>query len=286
MKNHYLAPHEVREIEHLPRRALSIRRGFSRTNISIFLCLITIFVFACVLPGWGEQQTENIVVNDPTVNALETAIAPKITFTQVSEVEIQPSMTFLPATDVSTATINAPTAPEATPIPDFTATPASSACLVGTWQITNLQDYVLAAIPPEMIQEYQPTYKSTSGQAYVKFSNDGTVTIQTSQLEIRFDVKAGAFSVELTVRVDGTANGLYQADASQLSTSDMNTSGMTASAKVLGQSVLDETQIISAIPLVQPPFNTATYQCGEQGLALRLVAYPENVPALNFQRVP
>ena len=71
-------------------------------------------------------------------------------------------------------------------------------------------------------------------------------------------------------------------DQTTLTTSNMDTSGLIASAQVMGEDLIDPAQIISAIPFVQPPFNTAQYSCQGNTLELQVSGYPENIPPLVF----
>jgi hypothetical protein len=239
--------------------------------IPILLALLSL---ACSLSGWDAPAPAlpTPATIDPTLWALETQLA-------------QP-----PATTAATATPAAADTAVATDIALPTATPPPTAnpaaCLFGTWQATNIQDYVVAAIPPDMAQEYNPTYQSTSGQAYLSFFENGLVTLQAYQLNIEFEIQAGIFRVGLVVALDGLSSGQYSADASQVTTQNMTTTGLTASARALEQDVISPAQILASLPLVQPPFHTATYQCDAQTLSLRLNAYPATIPPLQFQHQP
>ena len=158
-------------------------------------------------------------------------------------------------------------------------------CLVGTWEIANLGDYVLAAIPPDMANTYNLNYKGSSGNAYFTFSPDGSIALRADQLKFQFNAKVSLFTLPLTVTIDGNASGDYTIEANTLTTENMNTTGLTASAITAGQQVIDSSQIINVIPLLLPPYNTADYTCEGNSLQLKLQAYPTNIPPLTFQRV-
>jgi hypothetical protein len=240
----------------------------------ILLSSLALFILACSFLGWNPspQPLPTLGVTDPTAHALETLLAQPIVATATGQI--------LPVATLQPANTPIPTSAPALP----TANPA--ACLIGTWQATNIQDYVIAAISPEMMQEYRPEYKNTTGQAYVSFFENGLVTIQAYKLVLEFEIQAGIFRVGLLITLDGLSSGQYQADGSQLTTNSMTTTGLTASARALEQDVMPPEQIVAALPLVQPPFNNATYQCDGQTLSLRLNAYPESIPPLQFQRQP
>jgi hypothetical protein len=162
-------------------------------------------------------------------------------------------------------------------------------CLAGTWEISDINEYVLAAIPPEMAEQYELAYTGTSGSAYFILSPDGQVRLQAVDLEMLFEAKAAIFTVPVTVRLDGEAVGRYTAEGSDathgtLTTSEMDTSNLTASAQAMGQDLLTQAQILRAIPLLQPPANKAQYVCTDNTLQLKVSSYPEDVPPLVFTR--
>lgn len=162
---------------------------------------------------------------------------------------------------------------------------SAKACLVGTWEIKDLSSYVIAAIPPELVAQYNLKYRETSGKAELSLTPDGRISLAFDGLIFLFDASVSVFTVPLTVGIDGDINGEYSLDGATLSTSGMNTSGVTAVAQALGQDVVDSAMIKSVIPLVQSPFNQAVYTCTGNTLQLEFPAYPENIPPLVFQRV-
>jgi hypothetical protein len=157
-------------------------------------------------------------------------------------------------------------------------------CLANTWEITGLSDYVVAAIPPEMAAEYNLEYQGANGSAFFILTPDGRITLQADQLELLFEARVAVLTVPVTVSVDGEAVGSYAVDGVTLTTSGMDTSGLTVSARALNSDLVPPAQIINAIPLLSPPFNTAEYACTGDTLQLQIAAYPEGVPPLVFQR--
>ena len=187
----------------------------------------------------------------------------------------------LPSEAVETA------APASIPTSLPTADPilATVNCLANTWEITGLSDYVIAAVPPEMAEQYALQYQGTNGRAYFTLTPDGRIILQANQLELLFEARVSVLNVPVTVSVDGEAAGSYTLDGSTLTTTDMDTSGLAVSAQALGSDLLPPAQIINAIPLLQAPFNTAEYSCTGDTLQLKIAAYPESVPPLVFHKV-
>jgi hypothetical protein len=186
----------------------------------------------------------------------------------------------------TTLVVNTPP-PTLTPIPTPTTDPAiaAKACLAGTWQINDLSAYILAAIPPELANQYGLQYQSSSGEAFFTLSPDGKFSMQADQLQMLFEAKVSIFKAQVTVNVDGEAIGKYTVEDNTLTTSDVDTSGLEASAQALGNDLVDPAQLISAIPLIQPPSNSAEFTCAGDQLQLKILSYPENIPPLVFKRV-
>ncbi len=174
---------------------------------------------------------------------------------------------------------------EKTPLPTVDPIDAAKSCLANTWEIKGLSDYVIAAVPPELAEEYDLQYEDTSGQAYFTLSPDGQITLQAENLAFLFTAKISIFEVPVKVQIDGTAVGNYDVDSKTLTTSNMDTSGLTASAQALNEDLIEPDQIINSIPLINPPFNTAKYSCQGDMLELTLSGYPESIPPLVFQAV-
>jgi hypothetical protein len=176
-----------------------------------------------------------------------------------------------------------PIAPLPTLLP--TAVPEQESCLVGNWQVTGLSDYILAFIPPEVAEQYSLKYQGTNGSIYFSLLPDGSLNMQADQLEILFEAKMSIFTVPVSASLDGEVSGKYSVDGDTLTTSDMDTSGLSASAQAMCNQLMDPAQIIAAIPLLSPPYNTAQYSCSGNTLQLRLPAYPDSLPPLVFTRV-
>ena len=168
--------------------------------------------------------------------------------------------------------------------PGIIVTEAPGACLAGTWEVTGIHEYVLAAIPQEMAEEYGLEYKGTNGSAYFILTPDGEVIMQADGLEIVLEAQASIFTVPVTASIDGEAVGRYTANGGVLTTTGMDTSALSASAQAMGQELANASQIIRAIPLLQPPANSAEYTCEGDTLRLRVGAYPASIPPLEFVR--
>ena len=180
-----------------------------------------------------------------------------------------------------------PSTPPQTPANLPTTDPhvAATDCLLGIWEFTDLGRYIMAAIPPELAAEYTLQYSGSDGKAYFTLSPDGNFDLNAEQLKLLFKAKISIFPVTLTVSINGNASGRFTVEGNQLTVTSMDTSRLSASAKAAGQDVLDSSQIIAAIPLINPPNNMAEYTCSEKQLMLELPTDPANIPGLSFQRI-
>jgi hypothetical protein len=185
----------------------------------------------------------------------------------------------------TTVVVNTPL-PTLPPMPTPTTDPAIAAqtCLAGTWEISDLSAYILAAIPPDLASQYALQYQSSSGEAYFTLTPDGEFIMQADQLQMLFEAKVSIFKAQVSVKVDGEATGMYTVQDDTLTTSNVDTSGLQASAQALGNDLVDPAQLIRAIPLIQPPSNSAEFTCAGDQLQLKISSYPESIPPLVFQR--
>ncbi|MGE5225054.1 MAG: hypothetical protein ACM3PY_21675 [Omnitrophica WOR_2 bacterium] len=239
-----------------------------RNHLYLFLSLALLFSIACNLTFVLQNPTNAPVINE----------SPKPTAVESSATPVKKSPTIEPTQSPLRSS-------EATFTPQPSPTPASASCLVGSWEIQDLSPYVLAALASVTDPSTSATYKSTSGHAIYSFYPDGTFRISAKNFELLFDVKASIFTVPLTIRVDGEANGKYQADENVLTTDSMDTSQLNASAQAAGQDLAQPSQIIASIPLITPPYNIAAYTCQDDHLSLIINGYPSNIPPLVFNRV-
>ncbi len=236
----------------------------NRTRTFAMLCLAGLVVLACNLPGIARY------------------VVPKIQPTQKVETPIQlPQIqASLPADQpLSTATVLPQVQPTEKP------TVSTADCLAGVWEPGDLSPYVIASIPPDMTQQAQLTYKGQSGRITISLSNNGKISMQGEQFKLLFDAKVSILTLPVEVSLDGKATGSYQVSGDTLTTSEMNNSGLSASAKMAGQDLVDQATILSAIPLLQPPYNSASFTCSGSLLKMKLVGYSDNLPPLELKRI-
>jgi hypothetical protein len=173
------------------------------------------------------------------------------------------------------------------PTPTMTVDPnkAAKMCLTKTWEIDGLGEYILAAVPQELSQEYHLEYVESTGSANLTLQPDEIILLNADNLVLHFSAQYAIFQVPVTVSIDGTGVGTYEVKNSTLIIENMDTSGMTASAKALNEDLMDPEQILRAIPFVQPPLNTAEFTCQGDKLSLKMIGYADEIPQLIFYSV-
>jgi hypothetical protein len=245
-----------------------------KSTILIVVSLTSLIIMACGIGGYTQYQMET----QPTI-IKTTDESPSLVSTQNSqEMSIAgESQTIIDITPTKEVVLT----PTATVDPLM----SSKGCLARTWEIEGLNEYIIAAIPPEMAAQYSLEYVDTTGQAFMTLSSDEEIILHAENLTFNFSAQYSIFKVPVKVNIDGIATGKYAIDTTSLSTRNMDTSQLSASARALDEDLIDPTMIIESIPLLRPPFNTATYSCDGNILKLKISGYPENVPSLVFQAV-
>jgi hypothetical protein len=185
-----------------------------------------------------------------------------------------------------TATTEPSIAPLVEAVPPSDPLASDQACLVGDWQVSGLNQYVVAAIPPDLAQEYDLQYQDTTGSAYFSLSPDGHFALTADQLELVFNARVSFLRVPVMVGFDGQALGSYTVEGDTLTITGMDTRGLQASARAMGNNLMEPAQIINAIPFMRPPHNVARYACTGDRLQLKLLSYPDRLPPLVFNRAP
>ena len=233
-----------------------------KTTLLLIIGITSLIMMSCSLGGIAQIVLDSQPTDDPSI---------------VQPTEIVESLP-LQSQEQSNVLDNTPT-------PTVDPLIVSKSCLAKTWEINGLSDYVLAAVPPDLAEEYSLEYIDTTGTAYLQLTSDQKMELQINDLEFLFNARLAIFEVPVTVSIDGIAEGSYQVENNTLRFNDINTSGLTASAVALDEDIMEPEQIINAIPFVRPPFNTANYSCQGDVLTLKLSGYPDHTPPLVFQAV-
>jgi hypothetical protein len=139
----------------------------NRNRLILFISLTGLVLLACNLPGIAQRMLQN--TPEPTL------------------------MPARPSGQVPATTI---------PVPTSDPLASAKSCLENTWEITDISRSVIAAIPPEMAEQYNLQYTGASGKGYYTLTPDGNVIMQADQMELQFTARASIFDVPVTVTGD------------------------------------------------------------------------------------
>lgn len=139
--------------------------------------------------------------------------------------------------------------PYPTPTPQPPPTEAApntigAACLVGSWQINNLQNY-LQAIIPLMVEGATIEIEETSGSLTYTFNADGSTLGAANDFKVKAKVGINGVTLPGEIIVNGESQGNYTADDTQgiLTLSNIGTGTLALNAKVAGLPVVNDTPI-------------------------------------------
>ena len=237
-------------------------------KLSVSACLIVLSILACSFPAAASRAAAR---RTPTPTPAAIQILPR------------PALS-TPAARATGTLVQTQEPPPGQTVAAATPTTAPPSCLEGSWNITNLESAILAVIPADMIQSYDLQFKEKKGSALLVISPGNRITLRADGLQLVYTAKVTFFRVPLIAAINGEAAGSYQLDGNTLTTRNMNAAGLSATVQLAGKDLVDPAVIAGAIPLVQPPLNTASFTCLGDTLQLKLTAYGDSVPALVFQR--
>ncbi len=181
-----------------------------------------------------------------------------------------------------------------TPHPTSTPTPApqpteaaapsemGAACVVGTWQVNNLAEYLQAALP-QMIEGATVSVGEVSGNLTYTFNAEGTTVGKAEDFKIKATVTTNGLSLPGQIVVNGSSTGKYQADDGQglLSLTSVSPGDLTVSATVAGVPVVSKSSITDLFMLGsnETGYGSVNYQCIGNTLKIS-VEFPNTGPRI------
>jgi hypothetical protein len=171
-------------------------------------------------------------------------------------------------------------APTSTPEP--TEPPSTGlACLSGTWELVNVENYMNSVVPPELAAGL--TFIGNSGTVSVNFVSDGTYTYTWNEFQVQYTMDVGSGPVPLEIDMNGDGSGIFEPiDDHHLSFTDLEGSGMTIEVLMGGETIdlgMDE-----AVSALGGPDTTFEFDCDGD----TLLTYPpiEGALPVEYARVP
>jgi hypothetical protein len=164
-------------------------------------------------------------------------------------------------------------------------TATSSICLVGVWAIRQPETFYKYSIPPGAFDLTTLTYKNSAGGLGYRFDNKGVLTVEFVGFAGKFDVKDGAQTLPLEIKINGFASGTYTIDSATVHLDKVLTSEIEYIATYAGEPMMNSKQIEEFAPLFLPPYTTARFECTSDKLALQILNFPGYQEKIEFQRL-
>jgi hypothetical protein len=238
------------------------------------MTLIALFLAACSGAAPAPAATE-----PPGALTAAPALAP--TAEPTTEPTAAPQATEPPVAPTKAPTRAPTTEPTAESSESRVKPVEGAACLLGTWQATNLIE-LAAGMFISRGQAVPPDLAIAGGDLTVIFGPDGHGMYAYDNLTLDATIDAGGTMLPLKVLVDGQGSATYDAnDAGSITFSDAEANELQVETTVGGVPVpmgaLEEAFIIMEAESV-------TYSC--EGNAVEFVFSERPLPALLLERVP
>ncbi|MBI5564921.1 MAG: hypothetical protein HY870_08505 [Chloroflexi bacterium] len=205
-------------------------------------------------------------------------VAPAATATSVSAPTLVP-------TAIPTAAPTATTAPTPTTAPTATPLPASSsACLVGTWELVDLSNYMQSVFAQT---GGAVSFVGQTGRIVYVFDADGSANVDAQDFTMMMAMAVEKLTFDINVIISGAAESQYAATDDQITFSNGELKGLKISATMNGAELFANTPAELAAMFgasSDPKYNTFGYQCD----TTTLVYTPpvENAQPVVMKRVP
>ncbi len=138
----------------------------------------------------------------------------------------------------------APTSEPSTPEPGA----IGAACVVGTWQVVDLQSYIQDMLPV-MVEGAELQVKDVSGNLTYTFNADGSSVGRADAFTLNVGVDVNGLSLPGKVVVNGSSQGQYEVDGDQnlLTMRGLSAGDLTVSANVAGVPVVNQTPVLNLL---------------------------------------
>ena len=154
-------------------------------------------------------------------------------------------------------------------------------CLVGTWELADLSEFMASVLPPQ--SEGTLTYKGTSGTAYYMFKSDGTAGVQAEDLKVDYQL-GGGLNLDIQVSLNGTGTADYTvAQGHLLSTTNVNIDDLAMVLTMGGIPTGDGTTLGGMVPFFGETATATPFTCTPTTLTYTPVT--EGAQAVVFTRI-
>lgn len=209
-----------------------------------------------------------------------TAATPAPAPTSAPAPTTQPTATTVPTAVPTNTPVPTPTtAPTATPLPA-----TGSACLVGTWQLSDMSVYMQSIMAKS--GSAVSLVEQTGGLVYT-FAADGTAHAEAQDFTMKMTMTVEKLTFDLNVTISGAADSQYTATDDQITFSNGEVKGLKVSATMNGTELFSSTpDELAAMFGVSPDpkYNVFGYQCS--GDTLVYTPPVEDVQPVVMKRMP
>ena len=108
------------------------------------------------------------------------------------------------------------------------------ACLSGTWELVNVENYMNSVVPPDLAGSL--TFVESSGTASAIYAADGTYTYRLDEFRVLYSMDGGTGPLTMEVYMDGEGAGIYDPiDDRTLSFTQLDDSGVAITFTLAGE---------------------------------------------------
>ncbi len=170
--------------------------------------------------------------------------------------------------------------PESTPAAPPAQAASGAECIVGTWELTDLSEYMKSVVPDT---GGTLTYQGTSGSARYIFGADGKAQIQADNLQVSYKMGAG-INLDFQVGLNGSGTADYTvAEGNLLSTTNVNVDGLALTLTMGGVPFGDSSSLGSMIPFFGETSSAMPFTCTSTTLTYTPAA--QGAQPVTFTRV-
>lgn len=162
---------------------------------------------------------------------------------------------------------------------------AEQACVVGTWQLIDMEAYARALLPPDAFEQDKLKFNGGAGLLGYTFKENGDVGIQALNWMGQFSVAVDNALYRLDLQIEGIASGTYHLENDMLSVDSVKSTDLSYLAVFDEETMVDTFQANEFAPLFVPEYNQARFECTETTLKLFLINQPGINQPMVFQRV-
>jgi hypothetical protein len=156
---------------------------------------------------------------------------------------------------------------------------------VGVWSIRHPETFYKYSLPPGSFDLTTLTYKNSAGGIGYRFDSNGVLTVEAVGFTGKFDVKEGAGTLPLEIKINGFASGTYTINGDTVLLDKVLTSEIEYFATYAGDPMMSTKQIDEFAPLFLPPYTTAKFECTSDKLTLLILNFPGFQEKIEFQRL-